>query len=80
LITKVARASSLDSSTSSLTTARRSNLERIGSVRSTLSLKFKVMLYVPLMGFAAAMTLHLACRLVMIPALEMEIVYCSMAS
>jgi hypothetical protein len=32
------------------------------------------------MGFAAAITLHLAYKLVMIPALEIEIDCCSIAS
>jgi len=58
----------------------KSNLERIRAVRSTLSLKFNVGLYTPLIGFAAAITLHLACKLVIIPAFEIEIDYCSIAS
>jgi hypothetical protein len=57
-----------------------SNLERIGSVRSTLSTNDKLGLYVPLIGFAAAMTLHLAYKLVTIPAFDILIDYCSMAS
>ena len=37
-------------------------------------------MYVPLIGFAAAITEQRAYRLVIIPALEIEIDYCSMAS
>ena len=80
LITNVARASSYSSFTSSLITDRISNLERIGSVRSTLSVKLSAVLYVPLMGLAAAITEHLAYRDVTIPAFEIEIDYCSIAS
>ena len=34
----------------------------------------------PPIGLAAAMTEHLACKLVTIPAFDMEILCCSMAS
>jgi hypothetical protein len=60
LITKVDRALSLKASTSSLMTDSISNLERIGSVSSTLSLKLLEGSYRPYTGFAAAMTEHLA--------------------
>ena len=80
LITKVARASSCSSLTSSLMTERISNLERIGSVKSTLSMKLSALLYVPLIGLAAAMTAHLAYKVVTIPAFEIEIDCCSVAS
>jgi hypothetical protein len=52
----------------------------MGSVRSTLSLKLRLVLYVPLIGFAAAITEQRAYRLVIIPAFEIEIDYYSMAS
>ena len=45
----------------------------MGSVRSTLSLKLRLVLYVPLIGFAAAITEQRAYRLVIIPAFEIEI-------
>jgi len=78
--TKVARASSTYSDGSSLITVRISNLERMGSVSSTLSLKFMFYLYTPPMGFAAAITEQRACREVTIPAFEIEIDCCSIAS
>ena len=52
----------------------------MGSVRSTLSLKLRLVLYVPLIGFAAAITEQRAYRLVIIPAFEIEIDYYSIAS
>lgn len=61
-------------------TVRISNLERIGSVRSTLSLKLKALLQFPLIGLAAAITLHLAQSEVTIPALDIEMDYYSIAS
>ena len=48
------------SSTSSLTTQRMSNRERIGSVSSTFSLKLSCGLYLPYMGLATAITAHRA--------------------
>jgi len=75
---------------SSFTTAKISNLDNIGSVNSTFSLKFFWASYLPLTGFAAAITLHLAfsnyksqkntCKEVTIPALEIDILCCSIAS
>ena len=64
----------------SFTTHNRSNLDKIGSVNSTLSAKFLVLSYLPFYGFAAAITLHLACKDVTIPAFEIEILCCSIAS
>jgi hypothetical protein len=52
----------------------------MGSVKSTLSAKDNYELYFPLIGLAAAITAHLACKLATIPALEIEIVYYSIAS
>ncbi len=63
-----------------MTTQSISNLESIGSVKSTLSIKFNEELYFPEIGLAAAITEHLAYKLATIPALEIEILYCSMAS
>ena len=80
LITKVASVSSITSSDSSLITVSRSKRDKIGSVRSTLSLKFKAGLYTPPIGFAAAITEQRAYKDVTIPALEIEIDYCSIAS
>jgi hypothetical protein len=45
-----------------------------------LSLKDLAELYLPYKGLAAAMTEHLALKVVTIPALEIEIVCCSIAS
>ena len=59
-MTKVASALSLNWSTSSQMTDRISNLDKIGSVSSTLSLKFHEGSYLPNTGFAAAITEHLA--------------------
>ena len=53
-------------------TVRMSKRDRIGSVRSTLSLKLKEGLYTPPIGFAAAITEHRAWSDVMMPALEIE--------
>merc|ERR1712096_555120 len=75
--TNLARCSSATGSTVSLTTQRMSNLDRIGSVKSTFSEKAMLGSYLPPIGLAAAMTAHLAWREVTIPALEMEIVCCS---
>ena len=57
-----------------------SNLDKIGSVKSTLSWKAIYESYLPPIGFAAAITLHLAYSVVTIPAFEIEILYCSIAS
>lgn len=78
--TNVASASSSASVFSSLIVVSKSNLDRIGSVKSTLSLKFLFDWYTPPIGFAAAITEHLACNDVTIPALEIDIDYYSIAS
>ena len=78
--TCVASRVSSSESTISLTTHRISKRERIGSVSSTFSLKCKLGLYRPPLGLAAAITAHLAERVALIPALEMLICCCSMAS
>ena len=57
-----------------------SKRDKIGSERSTLSLKESWELYRPWRGLAAAITEHLALRLVTIAALEIEILCCYMAS
>jgi hypothetical protein len=57
-----------------------SNLDKIGSLNSTLSLKDLSGLYVPWIGLAAAITEHLARNDVTIPALEIEIDCCYIAS
>lgn len=59
-MTKVPKASSDSRYTSSFTTHNMSNLDKIGSVRSTLSWNESWESYFPLTGFAAAITLHLA--------------------
>ena len=64
----------------SLTTHRMSNRLRIGSVSSTLSENVRDASYRPPTGLAAAMTEHRAWRLVTMPALEMEMDCCSIAS
>mmetsp|Transcript_51737 Transcript_51737/g.172663 ORF Transcript_51737/g.172663 Transcript_51737/m.172663 type:complete len:270 (-) Transcript_51737:1239-2048(-) len=78
--TNSARRSSSMGSTVSLTTQMQSKRERIGSVRSTFSVKESDGSYVPLSGFAAAMTAQRACSVAMMPALEMEMDCCSIAS
>ena len=67
-------------SMTSFTTHNTSNRDKIGSVSSTLSLKVREESYLPPIGFAAEITEHLACKLVTIPAFEMEIDCCSIAS
>lgn len=52
----------------------------MGSVKSTFSAKVKEGSYLPPIGLQAAMTVHLACSEVTMPALEMEMLCCSMAS
>lgn len=79
-MTNAARAKSLSSSTSSFTTQRISNLERIGSLRSTLSGNASYELYLPLLGLAAAITAQRAYKFATIPALEIEILCYSIAS
>jgi len=79
-MTKQARALSTPSLTSSQMTERISNLDKIGSVSSTLSLKFLEGSYLPNTGFAAAITEHLAWRDVTIPAFEILILCYSIAS
>lgn len=59
-MTKQASALSVVSLTSSQITDKMSNLDKIGSVSSTLSLKFQVGSYLPYTGFAAAITEHQA--------------------
>jgi len=61
-------------------TFRISKRDKIGSDKSTLSAKESEGLYRPCTGLAAAITEHLALKLVTIPAFEMEILCCSMAS
>ena len=80
LITKEANALSMSGFTSSFTTCKMSNLDKIGSVKSTLSWKEIYESYLPFTGFAAAITVHLACKFATIPALEIDIDYYSMAS
>ena len=79
-MTKQAKASSISGFTSSLTTCKISNLDNIGSVRSTLSWNEIYESYLPLTGLAAAITVHLAYKLATIPAFEIEIDCYSMAS
>lgn len=52
----------------------------MGSDKSTLSEKFSFESYRPLLGLAAATTEHLALKLVTIPAFDIEILCCYMAS
>jgi len=52
----------------------------MGSLKLVLSLKLFVYIYRPLIGFAAAITLHLAFKVVTIPAFDIEIVCCYIAS
>jgi len=79
-MTKVPKASSDSRYTSSFTTHNISNLDKIGSVRSTLSWNESWESYFPLTGFAAAITLHLAYRVATIPAFDIEMLYYSIAS
>ncbi len=57
-----------------------SKRDKIGSDKSTLSEKEFAGLYRPCIGFAAAITEHRALKLATIPALEIEILCCSIAS
>ncbi len=59
---------------------KRSNLDMIGGEMSTLYLSDLPALYLPNRGLAAARIEVLALRVAWIPALAIEIVYCSMAS
>lgn len=61
-------------------TLRISKRERIGSDKSTFSENDAAGLYLPCTGLAAAITEHLALRLVTIPAFDIEMLCCSMAS
>lgn len=62
------------------TTQRTSNLETMGSVSSTFCEKFFEESYLPPIGLAAAITEQRAWREVTIPAFDMLILCCSMAS
>ena len=53
--------------------------DKMGSDSSTFSAKVREESYRPPMGFAAAMTEHLACSCVTMPALLMEMLCCSIA-
>ena len=64
----------------SFTTQRMSKRDKMGSVSSTLSEKVRDESYLPPTGFAAAMTEHRACSEVTMPALEIEMDCCSIAS
>ena len=59
---------------------RTSKRDNIGSLKFVLSLKLFPSIYRPFIGFAAAITLHLAFKLVTIPAFDIEIVCCYIAS
>lgn len=61
-------------------THKTSNLDKMGSVKSTFYVKDKLVLYLPWTGLAAAITEHLALSVVTIPAFEIEIVCCYIAS
>ena len=74
--TNLASLSSRTLSIVSLTTQRISKRDKMGSVSSTLSENVREESYLPPTGFAAAMTEHLACSDVTIPALEMEMDCC----
>mmetsp|Transcript_48038 Transcript_48038/g.109107 ORF Transcript_48038/g.109107 Transcript_48038/m.109107 type:complete len:326 (+) Transcript_48038:268-1245(+) len=79
-ITKLASASSAIGSIVSWRTQSTSNLWRMGSVSSTFSLSGTEESYTPPMGFAAAITAHLACSDVTMPAFDTLMDCCSMAS
>lgn len=68
------------SSLISLTIKMESNLERIDDWKSIYSAACFRSSYLPKMGFAAARTEVLELRMVVIPALAIEMVYCSIAS
>ena len=78
--TNLAKSSSVSGLTVSRTTHKTSNRDRIGSVSSTFWAKGIVELYRPPIGFAAAMMEHRACNVVIIPAFEIDMDCCSMAS
>ena len=61
-------------------TKKRSNLDIIGGEMSTLKRRDFVRSYLPRLGFAAARMEVRAFRVAWIPALAIEIVYCSIAS
>jgi hypothetical protein len=65
---------------SSKMTKNRSNLDIMGGEISTFHLKDLVLSYLPLNGFAAAKIDDLAFNVAWMPALAIEIVYCSIAS
>ena len=57
-----------------------SNLDKIELWNSICSAACFKSSYLPKIGLAAARTEHLVLRIVVIPALAIEMVYCSMAS
>jgi hypothetical protein len=65
---------------SSKMTKKRSNLDMIGGEISTFHLRDLVLSYLPLRGLAAAKIDDLAFKVAWMPALAIEIVYCSIAS
>mmetsp|Transcript_27238 Transcript_27238/g.72316 ORF Transcript_27238/g.72316 Transcript_27238/m.72316 type:complete len:225 (+) Transcript_27238:692-1366(+) len=67
-------------SASSLNTHKMSNRLRIGSVRFTFCAKVRCGSYLPSVGLATATTAHRAFKVATMPALETEMVCCSMAS
>mmetsp|Transcript_60362 Transcript_60362/g.118760 ORF Transcript_60362/g.118760 Transcript_60362/m.118760 type:complete len:225 (+) Transcript_60362:845-1519(+) len=75
-----ARRSSWTGSDSSRSTARMSNRLRMGSVRLTFCAKVRCGSYLPSVGFATATTAQRAFSVATMPALDTEIVCCSMAS
>mmetsp|Transcript_3541 Transcript_3541/g.9728 ORF Transcript_3541/g.9728 Transcript_3541/m.9728 type:complete len:225 (+) Transcript_3541:475-1149(+) len=75
-----ARRSSCTGSDSSRSTARMSKRLRMGSVRFTFCAKVRCGSYLPSAGFATATTEHRAFNVATMPALETEMVCCSMAS
>ena len=78
--TNLASISSCTGSTISLTTHKISKRDKIGSVRSTFSMNVREGSYLPPIGFEAAIMEQRACNEVTIPALEIEILCCSIAS
>lgn len=72
--------SSWTTSNVSLRTHKISNLDKIGSDNSTLSLNDILSSYLPFYGFAAAITEHLAFNVATIEAFDIEILYYSIAS
>jgi hypothetical protein len=59
---------------------KRSNLDMIGAEISTLNFKLLPLSYLPSLGLHAASIEVLAFRVAWIPALAIDMVYCSMAS